>query len=323
MKLVSVIVPTYKGSECVCCAVDSVLAQTYAEIETIVVDDNGIGTEEQIKTEQAMRKYANNKRVIYVKHEVNKNGSAARNTGFSASKGDYIALLDDDDIYLPEKVETEVDALERDNTYGLVYCSKIVEHKDGRRTVSKVKKSGDLLFEVLTHRIIVGSDSLMIRRELYSKLNGFDESFQRHQDFEFTARAAAECRIKAVPQVGFVYSREYVRNVPKTSEIALEYRAHFIDKMLPLIRRFSARKQQIILVTNALDLVLPEKDRLRPLKMYRAVVNFLSRWANQINPIFFLQAYIVWILRSIRRRISDLARNIFFKKQLSNHRRFL
>ena len=90
--LVSVIIPTHKGSENICRAVDSVLSQTYGSIEVIVVDDNGLGSEEQRKTEEAMGKYSGDSRVTYLTHKVNKNGSAARNTGLRASKGEYIAF---------------------------------------------------------------------------------------------------------------------------------------------------------------------------------------------------------------------------------------
>ena len=105
---VSVIIPTHKGSGVVQRAVDSVLRQTYKNIEIIVVDDNGRLSEEQLKTEEVLKTYINDGLIKYVPHEINKNGSAARNTGVRNSSGEYITLLDDDDEYLPDKVETQV-----------------------------------------------------------------------------------------------------------------------------------------------------------------------------------------------------------------------
>ena len=95
--LVSVIIPTYKRPDYLDRAIDSVLNQTYNNIEIIVVDDNNPNTEGRERTEKIMRRYENNPHVIYIKHEYNKNGSAARNTGFKASHGVYLAFLDDDD----------------------------------------------------------------------------------------------------------------------------------------------------------------------------------------------------------------------------------
>ena len=80
MDLISIIIPTYGGGEFLERAIESALAQTYDNIEVIVVDDNGIDTENQLKTATIMKKYEFNPKVFYICHEVNKNGSAARNT---------------------------------------------------------------------------------------------------------------------------------------------------------------------------------------------------------------------------------------------------
>lgn len=102
---VSVIIPTYRRTEDITRALDSVLAQTLEAVEVIVVDDNGIGSECGIATETAMRPYIDSKRITYIQHEKNKNGSAARNTGIKVAKGKYISFLDDDDIYRPDRLE--------------------------------------------------------------------------------------------------------------------------------------------------------------------------------------------------------------------------
>jgi len=94
-KFVSVLIPTYGGGQYLHRTIDSVLAQTYPHFEVIVIDDNGVGTENQKKTQAVMEQYKDESRVIYICHEVNRNGSAARNTGFAHSKGDYICLLDE------------------------------------------------------------------------------------------------------------------------------------------------------------------------------------------------------------------------------------
>ena len=103
--LISVIIPTHSGSQVICRAVDSVLSQTYPNIEVVVVDDNGKESEEQITTEKAMKKYASDDRVKYLAHDVSLHGSAARNTGVKHSSGEFIALLDDDDYFLPNNLE--------------------------------------------------------------------------------------------------------------------------------------------------------------------------------------------------------------------------
>lgn len=105
---ISVIIPTYKRSQFLSRAIDSVLEQTYGNIEVVVVDDNSEGTQYRTDTEQCMGKYTDNNKVLYIKNPVNLGGSKARNAGIEASTGYYVTFLDDDDIYLPEKLEVQV-----------------------------------------------------------------------------------------------------------------------------------------------------------------------------------------------------------------------
>ena len=107
--IVSVVIPTHSGADVIQRAVDSVLAQTYKFIEIIVVDDNGKGSQKQLATEKSMKKYELNDKVKYIVHNDSCHGSAARNTGVKHSLGSFIALLDDDDSFIPNNIETHLD----------------------------------------------------------------------------------------------------------------------------------------------------------------------------------------------------------------------
>ena len=90
---ISLITVTYNSAETLTDTIISVLAQTYKNIEIFVVDDNNPETEARIETEKIMNEYVNGKNVTYLKHNFNKNGSAARNTGWKHSSGKYITCL--------------------------------------------------------------------------------------------------------------------------------------------------------------------------------------------------------------------------------------
>ena len=105
---VSVIIPTYKRSHFLQRAIDSVLNQTYKNLEIIVVDDNEPNSDFRKKTEMKMQKYADNTKVVYIKNNKNLGGALARNEGIFNATGDYITFLDDDDIYLPQKIEVQL-----------------------------------------------------------------------------------------------------------------------------------------------------------------------------------------------------------------------
>ena len=115
--LVSVIIPTRNRVEMLCRAVNSVLSQTFDNLECIVVDD-----ESHDNTEKVINSFEDD-RLKYFRHEKNKGASAARNTGIRQSQGEFIAFLDDDDEWLDEKLEKQVNLLENlPSKYGMVYC---------------------------------------------------------------------------------------------------------------------------------------------------------------------------------------------------------
>lgn len=254
--LVSIVIPSYNGSDKVARAVKSVLNQTYKDVEVIVVDDNGFGTEEQIKTENALAEFKEYPNFRYITHEVNKNGSAARNTGARAAEGEFIGLLDDDDIYLPHNVQMHMDRFkELDETFALVYCSCEQYRGDNFVRILHKTKSGSLFYEVMRHWVVIGSSELIVKKEAYDAVGGFDESFRRHQDWEFTAKIAHKYKVAAVDEVGTRGYLEY-RNSPKNYETAKKYRVHYIEKMMPYIETLSKKQQKEVVTSNYVDVML-------------------------------------------------------------------
>lgn len=178
-EIVSVIIPTYKRAEKLSRAIDSVLNQTYKNIEVIVVDDNNQNTKFRLITEKIMDQYKNDSRVKYIKHEVNRNGAAARNTGIVKSNGEFIAFLDDDDWFYTEKIEKQVKYLMRHKDYDGVYCWRIQNGK-----AIKGKYIGDLSKEILLMEFTPTTSSLLFKKNSMLQIKMFDENFKRHQDFE-------------------------------------------------------------------------------------------------------------------------------------------
>lgn len=205
-KLVSVIIPTFKRADTLHRAVESVLKQDYHNIEVIVVDDNNPDTKFRKETEKVMDRYINNSRVKYIKHECNKNGSAARNTGFKNSSGEYIMFLDDDDEFLQGKITAQVNCLEeRDKEWGACYTRYI--RKKNNKIIMKCAETreGNLLVEELKRNLFVHAGSnLMVRREVFIQMGGFDESFQRNQDIEFLVRVLRKYKLGFVDVMGLV-----------------------------------------------------------------------------------------------------------------------
>ncbi len=200
---VSVIIPTYKRSEDICRSVDSVLNQTMIECEAIVVDDNGVGTSEGNATALVMKKYEGNSRVVYLQHEVNKNGSAARNTGIRTAKGDYIAFLDDDDAYLPERLQKMCEKMDSlDESWGACYTGYVKHQPSGVDQYSAEKVEGDIFVQTLMRSFYIGTGSnLFFRKSAVEDIGLFDESFKRNQDLEYLVRVLKKYKMAYVDEV--------------------------------------------------------------------------------------------------------------------------
>lgn len=227
--LVSVIIPTYKSGDTLCRAIQSVLDQTYDNIEVIVVDDNNPDTPERASTEELMSRFQTEPKVQYIKHELNKNGSAARNTGFRHSSGEYLCFLDDDDYFLKDKLQLQVDYLQSNHQYEANYCWRIDRGKDvcGKYT-------GDLTKEILTLEFSPVTSAIMITSKAYRALNGFDESYRRHQDFEFMLRFFEKFTISYVPSIQLIKDDNGVNNTPKGNkliDLKKQYFSQFKDKI--------------------------------------------------------------------------------------------
>ena len=213
--MVTVIIPTYKRAKYIKRAVQSILDQTYQDVEVIVVDDNDANTEYRQELEKEMEKYKNNEKVKYIQHEKNMNGAVARNTGIREAKGEYITFLDDDDYFLPKRLEIMVDYMEKNKEYGCSYSANIVTRNKKIIGFNEAIKSGQMKKELLLGDFSFGSGSNMFfRADALKEINGFDESFQRHQDIETMLRYLDKNEILAVNENLLVKTQDDRSNEP-------------------------------------------------------------------------------------------------------------
>ncbi|HLR36372.1 MAG TPA: glycosyltransferase family 2 protein [Tissierellales bacterium] len=210
MKLVSVVIPTYKRSEMLKNTIDSVLRQTYENIEIIIVDDNDPNSKEREMTQRLMESYKGYKNIKYILHPKNLNGAAARNTGFNNASGYYIALLDDDDEFLPKKIESQVKRLEElDDSWGMCY-TQFIRKKNGKIIDKGIEnKEGYIGADILKGELYISAGSnLMIRKDIIDEIEGFNENFLRRQDLEFLIRASQITKIAHVPEICLVINKD-------------------------------------------------------------------------------------------------------------------
>lgn len=160
----------------------SVKRQTYEDWELIVVDDAS-----NDNTQNVVSSF-NDSRVQYVRHNVNRGGSAARNTGIRRAMGRYVLMLDDDDEIKPRHLKilnNKMNCLQEE--WGVVYTGMEVE-KNGKTQVSLPTYKGNIERDVLVDRCVGTTAVALIRKKVIKKAGLFDEKLDRHQDWDFYIR---------------------------------------------------------------------------------------------------------------------------------------
>ncbi len=236
---VSVIITTYHNELLLPRAIESVLGQTYQNIELIVVDDNAPDSPSRRKTERVMSRYPS---VQYIHHPKNLNGAAARNTGIRAAKGKYLAFLDNDDFYFKSHIAQCVQALQSHPDCDCVLCGvlKICEGLCWDYIPAAV---GDLEKVLIFSETALGTGSnLFLTAKAAKQLGGFDVSFQRHQDVEFGLRLFSQYHAVSLNSVQIVKEMGGYSNVPDFSRF-LQTKQHLWDTFQETIERLSREEQ--------------------------------------------------------------------------------
>ena len=186
--LVSVIVPAYNVARYIAATLDSILAQTFRDFEIIVVNDGSPDSED---LEKVLEPYQS--RIIYLRQE-NQGLAAARNTGIRASRGEYIAPLDSDDLWDPEHLEAQIAMFNADPSIDMVYADARIfgDAPDAGRTVMELSPSrGEVTFERLaTRECTVQVCVCVIRREILFRAGLFDPTLRRTEDIDMWLRLA-------------------------------------------------------------------------------------------------------------------------------------
>lgn len=196
MDKISVIIPTYNRAGTILRAVESVLSQTYSELEILVIDDGSTdGTEEVLNG-------ISDERLRYVKLECNQGVANARNTGVHMAVGEWIAFQDSDDCWYEDKLWRQMEYAMKCPEYDMIYSRYLAKLEDGREILSPAEPlpqvmEGNML-NTLLERNVIGAPTMLIKREAFLGIGGFDVTYNSLEDWEFAIRFAKN------HQIGFV-----------------------------------------------------------------------------------------------------------------------
>lgn len=184
-QLVSIIMPAYNAESFIGEAINSVVNQTYSNWELIIIDDGSTD-----KTAEKVQSWVVKDNRIQYWYQVNGKQGKARNLGISKSKGDYLAFLDADDLWLPEKLEIQIEEIQKNNV-DLVFSNSYIFNDDNDADVSKtmnVKKAmfiGEKAFQLFLEGNRIPILTVLTKKENVNQVGGFSEkiNIQNAEDY--------------------------------------------------------------------------------------------------------------------------------------------
>lgn len=174
---VSIVIPTYKRPGMLKRAIESCLNQSYSNIEIIIVDDNNPDTPGRKETEDFMKNYESIDKIKYLKREANGGGSLARNSGIEYATGDYIAFLDDDDVFYGNKIDNQLNFMIINNLDASFTASQVVD--EPTEEIIKIKKYSNFnqyknIFNFHLVEMIVSTQTFMYKKEVLKTIGMFE-----------------------------------------------------------------------------------------------------------------------------------------------------
>ena len=222
---VSVIIPVYNCELYIAQAIESVLNQTYTDYEIIVINDGSTDN-----THQVLQPYMKKIRYFY---QENKGLSATRNQGIKMAKGELIALLDADDLFLCYKLQEQVAIFDAQPNIGLVQSGWRVVNEKGEKIedIEPWYKSPKLDLVSWLKWKATNPSAMMFRKEWLEKVNGFNENLRRLEDFDIVIRLAlASCQATWFPKVAVCY-RQHRGNMTRNLLAQTEVEEKILDEL--------------------------------------------------------------------------------------------
>lgn len=199
----SVVIPTYNRSGLLKEAVHSIMDQSFEDFELLIVDDHSTDN-----TKNVVASFQDT-RIKYIVNDRTKGGAGTRNAGIFRAKGDWVAFLDDDDVWLPNKLESEYKKIQEvDSAVGLVYSGSATYDFSKKRqlTVHVPEKEGWIQKDLLYKNYIGTFSRVSIQSDLLKKIGGLDERFESLQDRELFVRIASISKVVFIKKT-LVYMR--------------------------------------------------------------------------------------------------------------------
>lgn len=253
-QMVSCVIPSYKRSDTLKRAIESVLAQTYNDIEVLVVDDNIAGDEYSSALQHIIDNFKSDERVILVKQPKHINGAEARNAGVRAARGEWIAFLDDDDEWLPTKIEKQVEALQNFPDCMGVSCL-YNEYMDGKLIHSCPPYNTEKFnFKIFSRQVAVFTSTVLLNKDKLLEFGCFNNKLRRHQDLQLLLDFTIRNKMVVVNEYLVKLHIDSGINRPTLSKF-IEIKKDFFAAVNKILNSYSKSDQHLIKSAHCYEVV--------------------------------------------------------------------
>ena len=226
LPLVSIVLPTYNCAAFLPHSIGSILAQIYNSYEIIVVDDGSTDNTKEVL-------YPFMQRIKYILLEQNKGLPTARNIGILSAQGKYIAFIDADDLWLPEKLQTDIEYFETHPEVSMVYSKHLNIDQNGRMLDEASQKrlpSGNIFTQLFSEQNFIITSSVVVRKEIFETTGLFYEQLSNCQDWDMWLRIAFYFKVGGI-NTPLVKYRHNPHSLSKNRNNVLKYQKMVIDKI--------------------------------------------------------------------------------------------
>lgn len=287
---VSIVIPTYNRSNLLLKAIKSLQTQTYQDFEIIIVDDCS-----NDDTEEAVGKL-DDPRIRYIKHETNKGGSEARNTGLKSAKGNFVGFLDSDDQWLPDKLEKQMKLFKHNLSAGVVYTGvKVVK---GDRVTEKVvpRYRGDILSKLFEGNCLNTTSSILVKKELLDEVGGFDGSLPSCQDWDLYIRLALITKFDFVEEPLVLFNEHHGERITTNKRASAQGHMQIFLKFKETAKELGTRNYQnfIYYISKIILKIGMGSQSKTAVKMAREVLSegVKVRGALPVNFLYYLLTFV-------------------------------
>jgi glycosyltransferase involved in cell wall biosynthesis len=269
---VSVIITTYgRDIKIVKEAVESADNQTFDNLEVLIIDDNGYGTEKQLDNQKFFSE-SGYRRVRYLVNKKNEGVQFSRNRGILESGGEFVAFLDDDDVWFKDKIEKQMKLMQDTKNCGMVFCDGYYMLNDGEVTTKK-DHNPDAFKQEITHRMLLMNDYIgttsqaLIRKDALAKGGLFDINLPARQDYEMWLRISKNYTLAGVNEPLYYYRVHEGVQISKSSNKAYIGLSVILRKYADEYKGYPEAKARLLL-----KMAKRKKDMGEPLQTVGLVI---------------------------------------------------